>query len=209
MVESAEVLDLIKRRRSVRRFAQRPIPDELLTEILEAGRWAPSGANMQPRRFLVVTRKDFLKTIAGFSHYGPVRSGHVAQAGALSILLGDSKTISTTVPLDCAIAGTNMTLMATALGMGSCWIGAFEEDNIKQLLSVPERYDIVAMIAFGYPEGGLPEAPPRLDLEDIVHYESFSKSAEPSLFKKARKAGPLSILRKVFRARIRSLKRDG
>ena len=208
MVESAELLDLMKRRRSVRRFSQRPIPGELFNDILEAGRWAPSGANMQPRRFLAVTRKDLLRTIAEFSHFGPIKSGHVAEAVALIILLGDSKTISTTVALDCAIAGTNMTLMATAAGIGSCWIGAFEEQNIKRLLSVPERYDIVAMIAFGYPEGDLPKAPPRLDLENIVHYESFSKTAEPSMFKKARKAGPLSIFKKVVRTQIRSRKRN-
>jgi len=209
MVESAELLDLIKRRRSVRRFAQRPIPDEMLNDILEAGRWAPSGANMQPRRFLVVTRKDLLRAIAELSHFGPIKSGHVAESVALIMLLGDSKTISTTVALDCAIAGTNMTLVATASGIGSCWIGAFEEENIKRLLSVPERYDIVAMIAFGYPDGDLPKGPPRLELEDIVHYESFSKTAEPSVIKKARKAGPLSIFKRVVRTQIRSRKRNG
>jgi nitroreductase len=149
-----------------------------------------------------------LRTIADFSHFGPIKSGHIAEAVALIILLGDSKTISTTVALDCAIAGTNMTLMATASGIGSCWIGAFEEENIKRLLSVPERYNIVAMIAFGYPEGGLPKAPPRLDLEDIVHYESFSRTVEPSVVEKVRKAGPLSIFKKVVSTQIRSRKRS-
>jgi len=208
MMDAAELLDIIRRRRSVRHFVDRPVPEELLRQILEAGRWAPSGANMQPRRFLVVTRKELLSSIASFSHYGPIRSGHVADAAALVLLLGDSKSISPTVALDCAIAGTNMTLMATALDIGSCWIGAFEEENIRRLLAIPERYDIVAMIALGCVEGDLPKAPPRLDLEDIVHYETFSKASEPSVLKKVRKAGPLSIFGKIF-AQVCSRKRKG
>jgi nitroreductase len=202
MMRATELLDIIKRRRSIRHFAKRPVPEEMLQQILEAGRWAPSGANMQPRRFLVVTRKDLLSSIAGFSHYGPVRSSHVADAAALIVLLGDSKSISPTVALDCAIAGTNMTLMATALSIGSCWIGAFEEEKIKQLLGIPERYNIVAMIAFGYAHGNLPKPTPRLDLADIVHYENFSQASEPSVFKKARKAGPLSVFGKVVRSQV-------
>ena len=198
------LLDLIKRRRSVRHFAKRPIPEDILNKILEAGRWAPSGANIQPRRFLVVTRKELLETIARFSHYGPIRSRHVADAAALIVLLGDTESISPTVDLDCAIAGTNMTLMATAAGIGSCWIGAFEEQNIKQLLNTPARYAIIAMIAFGYPEGDPPKPTQRLDLQDIVHYETFSESSEPSVLKRMTKAGPLSILRKVLRANFRA-----
>jgi nitroreductase len=209
MMRAAELLDIIKRRRSIRHFAPRPVPEELLQQILEAGRLAPSGANMQPRRFLVVTRKDLLSSIAGFSHYGPIRSSHVADAAALILLLGDSRSISPTVALDCAIAGTNMTLIATALSIGSCWIGAFEEDNIKQLLGIPERYNIVAMIALGYAQGNPTKPTPRLALADIVHYETFSTASEPSVFSKARKAGPLSVFGKVVHSQVASRRRTG
>ncbi len=198
MIDPDDVLQLIKRRRSVRRYAEKPVPEEVMEQVLEAGRWAPSGANIQPRRFLVVTRKDLLERIARLSHYGPVKSAHVANAAALVLMLGDNKTISPTVTLDCAIAGTNMTLMAEALGIGSCWIGAFEEDNIRDLLAVPDRYDIVVMIAFGYPEGELPKPTPRLELENIVHHESFSKESEPSFVTKTKKAGPFSVLPKIL-----------
>ena len=89
MKESETILDIIKRRRSVMHFDGRILPDKHIEQILEAGRWAPSGANAQPWCFILMTKRETLA----------------------------------------AIAGTNMTLMATALGIGSCWIGAFEEPD--------------------------------------------------------------------------------
>jgi len=191
------MLDLIRSRRSVRKFADRPIPEDLLQQILEAGRWAPSGANAQPWRFVVVTRRDTLKVIAEACYYSAFKSGHVGEAAALVVICADRKSGSPTYLLDCAIAGTNMTLMAHALGIGSCWIGAFEEDTVRKILNIPETIRSVALIAFGYAAHPT-AAPPRLELENVVHRESWDESRQPNLAARVRHSGPLSVLRKIL-----------
>lgn len=112
MAESDLVFDIIKKRRSVRHFDGRPLPDEQMEQILEAGRWAPSGANAQPWRFIVVTQKDTLKSIAERCYYKLFKSRHVGEAGAVVVICADLDAGSPTYMLDCAIAGTNMTLIS-------------------------------------------------------------------------------------------------
>jgi nitroreductase len=109
--ESDVVLDVIKRRRSVRRFDGAKIPKEAMEQILEAGRWAPSGANAQPWRFIVITEKETLESVAQRCYYKIFRSRHVGEAGAVVVVCADPGAGSQTYTLDAAIAGTNMTLM--------------------------------------------------------------------------------------------------
>lgn len=198
MKESDTILDIIKRRRSVRRFDDVGIPREAMEQILEAGRWAPSGANAQPWRFIVVTKKETLSAIAERCFYKVFKSRHVGEAGAAVIICADPDAGSQTYPLDAAIAGTNMTLMATSLGIGSCWIGAFEEQSLKNLLLIPERLKIIALIAFGY-EVGKATVPPRLPLSSVVHYETYDGINEPNIITKNRYSGPFSVLGKLMR----------
>ncbi len=145
MKESETLLDIIKKRRSVRHFDGGKIPGEQMQQILEAGRWAPSGANAQPWRFIVVTKKEKLKSIAESCYYKVFKSRHVGEAGAVVVICADPEAESQTYPLDAAIAGTNMTLMATSLGIGSCWIGAFEEQTLKNILHIPDKLRIIAL----------------------------------------------------------------
>src|SRR5512136_1348879 len=116
MTKSEIIFDIIKTRRSVRHFDGRPLPEDHMEQILEAGRWAPSGANAQPWRFIVVTRKDTLKAVAERCYYKLFKSRHVGEAGAVIVICANPDAGSQTYMLDCAIAGANMTLMATALG---------------------------------------------------------------------------------------------
>jgi nitroreductase len=192
------ILDIIKRRRSIRRFDGRKIPDEHVEQILEAGRWAPSGANAQPWRFIVVTKRETLKAIAERCYYKVFKSRHVGEAGAAVVICADPEAGSLTYPLDAAIAGTNMTLMATALHIGSCWIGAFEDDALRSILGIPEKLKIIALIAFGY-EIGKASVPPRLPLSSLVHYETYNSSSEPGIITKKSRSGPVSVLGKLIR----------
>ena len=198
MTEGEMVLDIIKRRRSIRHFDGKPLPEDQLEQILEAGRWAPSGANVQPWRFIVVTQKEALKDIAELCYYRLFKSRQVGEAGAVVVICADPDAGSPTYMLDCAIAGTNMTLIATALGIGSCWIGAFDEPAIKSILRIPEKLKIIALISFGY-EVGKASIPPRLPLSGIAHNEVYDASSEPDIIMKKSSSGPLSVIGKLLR----------
>lgn len=198
MKESSIILDVIKRRRSVRHFNRENIPAECMGKILEAGRWAPSGANAQPWRFVVVTQSGTLARIADSCFYKIFKSRHVAEAGAAVVICADPDAGSETYVLDAAIAGTNMTLMATSLGIGSCWIGAFEEEKLKNILRIPDNLQIIALIAFGY-EAGKTSVPPRLPLSGLVHYETYDAGNEPGMITKKISSGPISVFGKLMR----------
>ncbi len=198
MKESDILLDIIKRRRSVRRFDGNEIPHEVMEQILEAGRWAPSGANAQPWRFIVVTEKEKLKFIAECCYYTIFKSRHVGEASAAMVICADPRAGSETYVLDAAIAGTNMTLMATSMGIGSCWIGAFEEQTLKKMMRIPGNLKIIALIAFGY-EVGKASVPPRLPLSSIAHYETYDAEKEPGIITKKKSSGPFSVFGKLLR----------
>ncbi|MCE8427710.1 MAG: nitroreductase family protein [Candidatus Methanoperedens sp.] len=194
--ESNIVFDVIKKRRSVRRFDRRPIPKEIMEHILEGARWAPSGANVQPWRFIVVEKREMLEALGNICYYRIFKSRHVNEAGAAVVICADIEAGSATYMLDCAIAGTNMTLMATSLGIGSCWIGAFEEPTVRGMLKIPQKLKIIALIAFGF-EVGKASAPPRLPLSKIVHHDTYA--GEPDLLSRIVKSGPFSVFGKLLR----------
>ncbi|MCX9025436.1 MAG: nitroreductase family protein [Candidatus Methanoperedens sp.] len=198
MKESDILLDIIKKRRSVRRFDGAAIPKEAMEQILEAGRWAPSGANAQPWRFIVVTEKEKLKSIAECCYYKVFKSRHVGEASAAVVICADPEAGSQTYTLDAAIAGTNMTLVATSLGIGSCWIGAFEEETLKKMMRIPGNLEIIALIALGY-EVGKASVPPRLPLSSIVRYETYDAGNEPGIITKKKSSGPFSVFGKLLR----------
>jgi nitroreductase len=198
MKESDIIFDIIKRRRSVRKFDGAKIPHDAMEQILEAGRWAPSGANAQPWRFIVVTQRETLAAIAERCFYKVFKSRHVGEAGAVVVICSDPDAGSQTYLLDAAIAGTNMTLMATSLDIGSCWIGAFEEQTLKNILRIPSQLKLIALIAFGY-EIGKASVPPRLPLSSIVHYETYDAENEPDIIMKKKSSGPFSVFGKLLR----------
>ncbi|MCZ7357760.1 MAG: nitroreductase family protein [Candidatus Methanoperedens sp.] len=195
MKESDVLLDVIRKRRSVRHFNSMKIPEEYMGLILEAGRWAPSGANAQPWRFIIVTRKELLSSLGEACYYKVFKSRQVGEAGAVVVICADPDAGSMTYGLDSAISGTNMTLMATSLGIGSCWIGGFEEETVRKILGIPSNLVIIALITLGY-EIGNASVPPRLPLASIVHSEAYG--SEPGIMVKMKHAGPISVLGKLL-----------
>ena len=189
------VFSVIKNRRSVRAYKDMPIKNNDLEKILEAGRWAPSGVNIQPWRFLIVRDKLLIKEIGELCYFGAIKSKHVCEAAAVIVLCGDSRSMGDTWERDCMIAGTNMTLMAEALGIGSCWIGAFNGKGIRVLCSIPTYLNIIAIISMGYAVHPV-SPPPRLPLKEIVHYETFGGRDIP-LITRATKSGPFSVLGRI------------
>ena len=141
-------LDLILSRRSIRRYEDKDVPEEALKQILEAGRQAPSAANRQPVRFVVVNDHGLLKDLCDtlfsrFVKYAPLAI--VGCANVKSLLTGKWAVV------DAAIAMQNMVIAAWALGIGSCWIGACNEEKVKELLKIPDKWKVVALVTLGYP----------------------------------------------------------
>lgn len=169
------VLDVIKTRGSTRIYKDKPIPTQALLDILEAARLAQSAENRQPWQFIVVTDsvvKKKLVEVAG-------NQAFVGEAAAVLICLADPEESDSVGPfeaflIDLAIAIENMALTAWDLGIGSCWIGAYNEEGVKELLSIPRSLRVVSLLTLGYSDQK-PRPKRRKDLNEIVHYQKYGQ----------------------------------
>jgi len=145
------VLKIVKDRRSVRTFQKKEIPGTLLERICEAGRWAPSGLNNQPWRFLILRDKNILKKLARFTN-----SGSIIKAAPASIVVCMDIAVSYNREKDLMAIGAcieNMLLQAHALKLGACWLGEIlnKKEEVTKFLDLPKGYDLMAVVAFGIP----------------------------------------------------------
>jgi len=141
------LLDVILNRRSIRRYENKQIPKDILDKIVEAGRQAPSAVNKQPYHFVIVTESEIKKKLkslfSSFLEKAPVMI--VGCANTKALLTGKWATVDTAIALE------NMVLAAWSLGIGSCWIGSFKEQKVKETLKIPQNWKVVALVTFGYP----------------------------------------------------------
>ncbi len=165
-----EVLEAIKKRRSIRRFRLETIPDETLMSILEAGRLAPSAGNRQPWRFIVVKDAERKRVLAETTN----NYLFVTDASVVVVALGDPNASPRWFRQDPMIAMEHIVLAATSLGYGTCWIGGFDEEEVKRVLGVPERLAVIAMLPIGVPDESPPPRP-RKALGEIVYLEEYGK----------------------------------
>ncbi len=169
------VLKVIKERRSVRRYKPDPIPDEVLIRVLDAARFSPSGKNLQPWKFILVrddkVKKRLAEASAGqsFIARAPIV---VAACGFPNDCYSRMGNYMKSWPIDVAIAVEHLILQAQEEGLGTCWIGAFEEKEVKRILQVPEDVKVLALTPLGYPDE-IPRSRGRKNLEEIVVYDSF------------------------------------
>lgn len=165
-----DTIETIMNRRSVRKFHPKAIKKEDLKTIIEAGRQAPSAANRQPWHFVVVTSEDVRRQL------GEACSGQswLADAGAVVAGVGKPSVNDKWYKVDVAIAMQNMILAATALGYGTCWIGAFDQERVKSVLGVPEDMTVVALTPIGIP-ADKPEARPRQPLSEFASLDRYGK----------------------------------
>lgn len=182
------VFDVIKSRRSVRKYSSEDIEYEKLNTILEAGRLAPSWQNKQCWQFVVVRDKEAIRQLA-------LKSGFISKA---NFFIKDAPVVAAACAnpkesgfmngqhyylVDTAIAFQQMMLTAWEMDIGSCWLGAFNEQKVKQILDIPENIKVVALSPFGYPaekEGLYAKAvktfagsKKRKSLDKIVHYDKW------------------------------------
>ncbi len=168
------LLKLIKSRKSIRKYKNSPIEDKDLEEILEAGRMAPSARNLQEYKIIVVKDSEVKKKIAEESK----NQTFIAQAPVIlvAVSLSPQKVMSCDVPtyaVDLAILMDHICLMAFEKGIGSCWIGAFNQDKIKKILDIPIEYKVGIIMPLGYPEDSSSKKV-RKELSEIISYDKFS-----------------------------------
>ncbi|OPZ14381.1 MAG: NADH dehydrogenase [candidate division BRC1 bacterium ADurb.BinA364] len=149
------VIDAIRLRRSIREYKSDPIPDDLLERMLEAIRLAPSACNNQPWRFVVVRNAATMQALAKASR----NQAFIAEAPVAIVACGLPDKAYTrmggywnSAEIDVAIAIDHLTLAAAEAGLGTCWIGAFDEREIKQLLRIPQAAKVVALTPLGFPK---------------------------------------------------------
>ncbi len=172
-----DVLKTIETRSSIRKYKPVPLPDGDLKKILEAGRLAPSAGNKQPWGFVVVRDPARKKKLAEAAK----NQMWTADAGAFLAVFGDAANSPggyvRWVEKDPMIAVESMVLAAWSLGYGTCWIGAFEETQVKPLLGIPEDKKVICLLPIGVP-AETPDAKPRRALKEVFHAEKYGKPLE-------------------------------
>jgi nitroreductase len=168
------VFEAIRKRKSVRSYKDKEVEQEKLMKILEAARLAPSAANKQEWRFVVVRDKEKRKKLSEaargqkFVAEAPVVIACCAETDFHEMTCGQL-----CYPIDVAIAIDHITLAAVEEDLGTCWIGAFYEDKAKDILDIPDRIRIVELLTLGYPTDDSIKKKSRLPMEKIVKWEKW------------------------------------
>ena len=181
-----EVLEAIRTRRSVRKYAPDPVPDELLRQVLEAARWAPSWANTQCWEIVVVRDPERKKALSDLlvPERNPAKNAVATAPVVLAVcgrkgVSGFYKGQPVTekgdwLMFDVALAVQNICLAAHALGLGTVIVGALDHAKASELLGLPEGVELVVLIPLGKPAHE-PKAPPRKELSEFVHLERYGQ----------------------------------
>jgi len=170
--------EVIRTRRSVRSYKTDPIPDDVLRRILDAARISPSGSNRQPWKFIIVRDEKIKRKLA----VACSNQQFIAEAPVIIVACGYNIHYNRggymrdmSMLVDVSIAFTHLILAARAEGLGTCWIGSFDNDEIKRILNIPEDVNVVAITPLGYPKSSdiFVEASSRKSLEEIISTDGY------------------------------------
>ncbi len=168
-----EILEAIKQRRSIRQFQRRALPPQVLDTLIEAVRWAPSAGNLQSRRFYFVFNEALKAKLARAALDQPfIAQAPVAVVGCADHRIArqyGERGVTLYCLMDVAASLQNLLLAAVAQGLGSCWVGAFDEDEVRQLLQLPPHLRPVAIVPIGF-AAEHPQPPPRMPSEGVVAF---------------------------------------
>lgn len=165
------ILETIKSRRSIRAFKDKPIPEEIINQLVEAIIWAPSAGNLQSRKFYLIHNQDIKKSLVEAA-WG---QAFIAQAplvlvGCINLQIKNHYgTRGTTLygPQDVAASVQSLMLLAQSAGLGTVWTGAFNESAVTKILNLPDYLRPVAIVPVGYPDEK-PEPPGRVSKKDAL-----------------------------------------
>ena len=168
-----DIYEAIEKRYSVRKYEPKDVEDQKLRRVLDAGRNAPSAHNRQEWKFIVVRDAETRGALADAAEQEWMKAAPVILA---VVGLAKGKMMYCDVPMDpidCSIAIDHMTLAAVAEGLGTCWIGYFQQEPCKKILSVPDSCWIIELMTLGYPAGPPKTDKPRKPFEEVVCFEKF------------------------------------
>jgi len=176
-------MEIVKGRRSIRRYQDQEIPEEDLNQVLEAIRWSPSWANTQCWEVIVIKDSGIKQRIQETLLPGNPASKAIVEAAVVIALCGKLKSsgyykgkviskYGDWFMFDLGIATQDLCLAAHNLNLGTVIVGLFDHDKAKDVLKVPEGYEVVALVPLGYPTQEV-SAPPRKEIDEFVHYDTF------------------------------------
>jgi nitroreductase len=170
-----ETIEAIKSRRSVRGFTEENVSDEILGQILEAGRWAPSGLNNQAWRFIIVRKPDSKAELSKLTEYGPT----IKNAPLLIVVFLDKEHMYHYVK-DIQSTGAciqNMLLAIHSLGLGGVWLGEIlkNKEKVNKVLEAPDSFELMGVVALGHPVSKKRDSE-RKELDQLVFREKFGKN---------------------------------
>jgi nitroreductase len=172
-----ELFNCIKSRRSVRQYLQKSLPWDLVAKVIDAGRMAPSAGNLQNWKFIVVIDDGRKGNVAEaclqqyWMNGAPVHIVIAAEPKVAERYYGARGERLYSVQ-NCAAAAQNMLLMAHSLGLGACWVGAFDERMLGKAVGLPEEARAQAVITLGYPDGAVSE-PAKYPVENVTYFEKW------------------------------------
>ena len=174
MMMHMEFYDVIKKRKSIRRFKPDLVPMDTIKKILDAARMAPTWANMQGVKLLIVNEKEVVEKVGvaigqKWAKYSPMFIVAISKATSSGTNSGLKYFM-----LDVGIVFEHLILAATAEGLGTCWIGHFNEEEVKNILSIPDKYRVVALTPLGYPSMPAKETGKK-PLSAMVHLNKYFK----------------------------------
>ncbi len=192
------VYQLMQKRRTIRRFEQKPVPNELLQRCVNAAQIGPSGANLQPLEYIVVSEPEQCQQVfphTAWAGYLPDWSPAAEERPTAYIFILTNSEVRANAPMDVGIAAQNITLVALEEGVGSCMIGSLDRDALRGVLEVPPHCEISLTVALGYPaeqpqmvemtgdsikyyrdEDGTLNVPKRA-LDDVLHWQRYTEEA--------------------------------
>ena len=179
------MIDIIEKRRSIRKYKETPVEDDKLMQIINCGRLAPSDSNTQPWNFIIVRSEEMRKKVALVSHnqeWMAAAPVFIVSVADIRVAIKDNVPISIDedtpgielkqIIIDTAIAVENMVIAAEALGLATCWITWYTQEEIRQILGIPSDKYVVSIILLGYADQE-PKARPRRPIEDLIRYENW------------------------------------
>ncbi len=176
---------ILRRRRSTRSFDSRPVTEKDVISMVEAARLAPSACNSQTWRFVTVTRREIIRKICyeamrpvipnKWLEQAPLVFVGCSQLDVIANRIGSGVTGIEYYQIDLGIAMEHMVLKATELGLGTCWIGWFDESTLKKILEIPNKIKVSALLAVGYPKDESSKKRKRKPLEKIVFSEKWGQ----------------------------------
>lgn len=172
-----QIIDVIRTRRSIRKYTAEDVSDDIVRTLIDAARWAPSAGNLQPWDFIVIRVKETKKRLSKIAY----DQQFIIEAPVVIVACTNPMHSSSRYGLrgaslyclmDVAFAIQNILLTAHSLGLGTCVIGAFNEEEVKKILGIPDECRPVAIVPVGYPAED-PKPPMRRTLTQIIHNERF------------------------------------